>query len=145
MPEPAVVEALLRAPGRTFEERVTNAVELRRALAGAGAADFDATGARARAEAQIARAYRPAGTMRQAAAVITSPNRMADLSTVDVPAMFVHGELDPLVPFASARAAAAAMSNATFVPIAGLGHDLPADVARRLIDRIVDFHAGISG
>jgi pimeloyl-ACP methyl ester carboxylesterase len=140
MPQPAVVEALLRAPGRTFEERVSNAVALRRALAGDGGA-FDAAGVRRRAEAQIMRAHRPAGTMRQAAAVIASPNRLRDLDRITVPAMFVHGENDPLVPYASARAAAEAVRNAAIVPIAGLGHDMPEHVARRLIDRIVEFHS----
>jgi len=143
MPQPAVVEALLRSPGRTHEERVTNAVELRRALAGKGSV-FDVAGARSRAEAQITRAYRPAGTMRQAAAVIATPNRLMDLGRIRVPAMFVHGEADPLVPFASARAAADAVRNATFVPIAGLGHDMPDDLARRLIGRIVEFHSSLA-
>lgn len=139
MPAPSVVEALLRPPGVTFSESVSNAVELRRALAGEGAG-FDADDARRRAEAQITRAHRPVGTMRQTAAVLATPNRLSDLNQIDMPAMIIHGELDPLVPFASARAAAEAIPNAIFIGIPNLGHDLPAPVALRLIDRIADFH-----
>jgi pimeloyl-ACP methyl ester carboxylesterase len=139
LPAPEVVEALLRRPSLDFEDRVMDAVELRRALAGDGAG-FDADDARRRATAQIARSYRPAGTMRQAAAVLGSPNRLTDLGRIQVPTMIVHGELDPLVPFASARAAADAVPDATFIGLPGLGHDLPELVALDLLEQIADFH-----
>ena len=141
LPAPEVVEALLRRPSSDFDGRVSDAVELRRALAGAGDG-FDAPDARRRAAAQIARSYRPAGTMRQAAAVLATPNRIRDLGRLSVLTMIVHGELDPLVPFASARAAADAVPDATFIGVPGLGHDLPPPVALQLIERIADFHAG---
>jgi pimeloyl-ACP methyl ester carboxylesterase len=139
MPSPAVVEALLSPPAPDFDGKVDRAVELRRALAGEGA-DFDDREARRRAEAQITRAHRPAGTMRQAAAVLATPNLLDQLVEIKAPTMIVHGELDPLVPFASGVAAAAAIHGAEFVPLAGVGHDLPPAVALRLIDRISDFH-----
>jgi pimeloyl-ACP methyl ester carboxylesterase len=139
LPGPPVVEALLRPPASEFDERVGDAVELRRALAGEGTG-FDAGDAFRRARAQIARADHPAGTMRQAAAVLATPNRLADLERIAVPTMVVHGELDPLVSFASAQAAAAAIPGATFVGVPGLGHDLPAWIALDLIERVHDFH-----
>lgn len=139
MPSPAVVEALLRPPASGFEARVEDAVELRRALAGAGAG-FDERDARRRAVAQITRAYRPAGTMRQAAAVLATANRLSDLCRIAVPTIVIHGEQDPLVPFASAQAAARAIPGSTFVGIPNLGHDLPAPIALRLIERISAFH-----
>lgn len=140
LPAASVIDTLLRAPGATFKERVDRAVELRRVLAGDGAA-FDAGDARRRAQAQIKRAYRPAGTMRQAAAVLATPNRMNELASLHVPALVIHGELDPLVSFESAQAASAAMPDATFVGVPRLGHDLPPAVALELIDRIAAFHA----
>lgn len=143
MPTPPVIEALLRTPGTTFIQRVIDAVELRRALSGGGMG-FDADEARRRAEAQIARSYRPAGTMRQAAAVLATPNRLSELDRIEVPAMVVHGEIDPLVPFASAQAAAAAIPGAVFVGVPGLGHDLPAPLALDLIERISGFHADLA-
>lgn len=140
VPAPAVVEALLRPPSAIFEERVSNAVELRRALAG-GRDGFDEGQARRRAAAQIERAHHPAGTMRQAAAVLASPNMLTSLHQLRVPAMIVHGELDPLVPYTSAEQGARAIPNALFVGVPNLGHDLPQDVALELIDRIRKFHS----
>ena len=140
VPAPEVVEALLRAPGATFEEQVSAAVELRRALAGGGSG-FDEAVARQRAIAQIERAHHPAGTMRQAAAVLASPNMLTSLHELAVPAMVMHGELDPLVPYRSAQAAARAIPDAVFVGVADLGHDLPAGVAWQLVDRITEFHS----
>lgn len=55
--------------------------------------------------------------------------------------MVVHGELDPLIPFASAKAAAESIPGAAFLGLPGLGHDLPAAVALDLIERVNDFHA----
>ena len=144
LPAPPVVEALLQPPGVDYEQRVQGAVLLRRALAGEGSG-FDADDAERRARAQIARAYNPAGTMRQAAAVLGTRNHMSELSRMRVPAMVIHGELDPLVPFASARAAADAIPGAVFIGLSNLGHDLPASVAIELIERVGDFHAALAG
>lgn len=140
MPSAEVADALLRHPGHSFEQRVEAAVALRRALAANGSG-FEAEEARRRAEAQIRRAYQPAGTMRQAAAILATPNQLAELGRIAAPAMIVHGELDPLVPFESAQAAAAAIPNSVFVGIPGLGHDLPSEVAVRLIEGISAFHS----
>jgi pimeloyl-ACP methyl ester carboxylesterase len=142
LPSPSVVEALLRPPSAVFEDRVSDAVELRRALAGGGDG-FDEDQSRRRAAAQIERAHHPDGTMRQAAAVLGSPNMLTPLHELRVPAMIVHGELDPLVPFASAEAAARAIPNAVFVGVPKLGHDLPQHVAVELIERIGEFHSSL--
>ncbi len=148
LPAPPVIEALLRPLPSSFAERVAQAVELRRVLAG-GNGEFDAATARFRAEAQIARAYTPAGTMRQAAAVLATPNRLADLSRLSVPALFIHGELDPLVTYESAQAAANVAPRADFIGLPALGHDLPPALALDLIERITDFqaraHDGLKG
>jgi pimeloyl-ACP methyl ester carboxylesterase len=79
--------------------------------------------------------------MRQAAAVLASPNMLTALHQLTVPAMVVHGELDPLVSYSSAAAAAQAIPGAAFVGIPGLGHDLPPRIALQLIDRIIEFHS----
>lgn len=141
MPAPEVVRALVRPPAESIDERIEAAVNLRRVLA-AGGNGFDEALARKRAAAQIRRAHRPAGTMRQAAAVLGTPNRAGELGRMRVPTMFVHGDADPLIPFASAAAAAAATPDSTFFAVPGLGHDLPPKVAFDLVDRMIAFDAG---
>ncbi len=143
LPAPPVVRALLRPPTRTFEEQVECAVELREVLAAQDGA-FDRELARRRAEVQLRRAFQPGGTLRQAAAVLASPNRMDDLAGLQVPVMLVHGDLDPLIPFASAEAASRVIPRCELVPMHRLGHDLPPRVALALIDRIVTFHQSLS-
>ena len=52
----------------------------------------------------IERAYRPDGTVRQLAAILTDGDRRADLERVRVPTLVIHGNADPLVPVPGGRA-----------------------------------------
>ena len=64
----------------------------------------------------------------------------AALATCPVPAVFLHGELDPLDIDVSARATAAAMPNAQVVAVPGVGHfpwlERPGCVADALIQLV---------
>lgn len=144
LPDPAVVDALLRPPAPGFDGRVAAAVELRRVLANGGIG-FDPEQARLRARAQLARASSGDGALRQAAAVLGTPNRLADLERLRVPVLVAHGDLDPLIRCSAAAAAAAAIPAGTFLHLAGVGHDLPASVALDLLDRMSAFHEEADG
>jgi pimeloyl-ACP methyl ester carboxylesterase len=134
-PSPEVVEVMLRTPTEDFAGRVTAAVELRRVLA--ASEDFDVQLARLRAEEQVLRAYFPAGTMRQAAAVLATPNHTAQLARINRPALIVHGDRDPLVPFAAGTELATAIPGASFLVLEGVGHDLPEGSARRVLEAML--------
>ena len=71
------------------------------------------------------RGRNPAGSGRQLAAIIASGDRTEQLKRLDVPAVVIHGTKDPLVNPSGGRATAKAIPGARFVPIAGMGHDLP--------------------
>jgi pimeloyl-ACP methyl ester carboxylesterase len=58
---------------------------------------FDEAEFRRLAEISVARSWRPSGTGRQAAAIIASGDRTAQLRKLDVPTLVIHGMLDPLV------------------------------------------------
>lgn len=73
----------------------------------------------------VRRAWRPAGTARQLAAILADGDRRGALRAVRAPTLVLHGEADPLVPVAAGRATAAALPNAEFVGFEKLGHDLP--------------------
>ncbi len=134
-PAPEVVEVMLRTPADDFAGQVTAAVELRRVLA--ASEDFDVQLARLRAEEQVLRAYFPAGTMRQAAAVLATPNRRAELGQIDRPVLVVHGDRDPLVPFSAGSELAAAIPGSCFLTLEGVGHDLPEDAAQRVLEAVL--------
>jgi pimeloyl-ACP methyl ester carboxylesterase len=78
----------------------------------------------------------PAGFARQLAAVYASGDRTPALRSLDVPALVVHGEADPLVPVAGGRATAAAIPGAELWTVAGMGHDIPRALWPELIGRI---------
>jgi pimeloyl-ACP methyl ester carboxylesterase len=90
----------------------------------------------ARLQAMIARAYRPAGTARQLAAVVADGDRSAWLPRISAPTRVIHGEADPLIPVAAGHELVRLIRGAVgdFVP--GMGHDLPLQVLPRLADGI---------
>src|SRR5918992_3872912 len=90
------------------------------------------------AAASYERAHRPAGTARQLAAIMASPDRTEKLRRVQVPTTVFHGRADPLVPFRAGRATAEAIPGARLVAIPGMGHDLPREVWPRLVDEIAE-------
>jgi len=83
------------------------------------------------------RSYRPAGTLRQLAAIVASPDRTAGLASVTVPAAVIHGDADKLVDVSGGHATAAALPATTPLIIEGMGHDLPAQLWPTLVEAIV--------
>ena len=98
---------------------------------------FDADEFRALAEASVARSYRPAGTMRQLAAVMASPDRTEALERLDVPTLVVHGMVDPLVKRSGGIATATAVPNSRLLMFNDMGHDMPHHRLGELADAIV--------
>jgi pimeloyl-ACP methyl ester carboxylesterase len=96
---------------------------------------------RAIAATSYDRDHDPDGPGRQLAAIIASGNRTAELRTIEVPTLVVHGKADPLVAYSGGRATAHAIPGAKLMSIEGMGHDLPRAVWPRLIDAIAA-HAG---
>lgn len=79
----------------------------------------------------VRRAWRPAGTARQLAAIVADGDRSALVSTIAAPTHVIHGEEDPLVPAASGRDLAERIVGATLDVVPGMGHDLPAALLPR--------------
>ena len=92
--------------------------------------------ARARINADVERAFRPAGFRRQFAAIWGSEPRDERLTAVRVPAMVVHGVDDPLVGVAGGRATAEAIPGCELLEIPGMGHDIPAALEETVADAI---------
>jgi pimeloyl-ACP methyl ester carboxylesterase len=82
------------------------------------------------------RGHHPAGTARQLAAILASPSRTEALRRLDVPAVVIHGERDPLVPFRAGQATARAIPGAELVRIPDMGHDMPKELWPTFVDAI---------
>jgi pimeloyl-ACP methyl ester carboxylesterase len=125
---------LMRRPdGRDAEAVVAHFERLLRAIGSPGHPP-DPERLRQRLRATVARAWRPAGTARQLAAVVADGDRSALLPLITAPTVVIHGEDDPLVPVAAGRELVRLIAGARSDFIAGMGHDLPLPLLNRIAD-----------
>jgi len=97
---PAVLRALLRRPADHRQAAaVAHYVKLFK-LIGSPAFPMPELDLRERIEQAFARGFYPVGTLRQTLAVVADTTRAAQLSKLRVPTLVVHGQADPLVPYA---------------------------------------------
>jgi pimeloyl-ACP methyl ester carboxylesterase len=90
------------------------------------------------ATASFDRGHDPAGAGRQLAAIIASGDRTADLGSIRVPTVVIHGTKDKLVAPSGGRATAKAIPGARLVTIEGMGHDLPRGAWPRIVAAIAE-------
>jgi pimeloyl-ACP methyl ester carboxylesterase len=134
-PEGAAV--LLTPPAPTHEERITQGVEIRRALVGSGD-PIDEEREHARSKRALDRSFYPAGTARQLFATLSTEPWLDRLVDIRVPALVIGGVEDVLVPIENARMIAAALPGARLMEIEGMGHDLPRRVWPEVADTMVE-------
>jgi pimeloyl-ACP methyl ester carboxylesterase len=133
---PEATTVLLSPPAGNREDAIARAVGVQRVIGSPGYPPTDES-LRERAAFGYDRAFRPAGTARQLAAIIGSPDRTAGLGAVTVPTLVLHGEQDALVNVSGGKATAAAIPGAELVLFPGMGHDLPEALYEPLVDAIV--------
>src|SRR4051794_32707783 len=134
-PSQAAMGVLLAPPATDRESAIARAVDTYRVIGSPGF-EFDEQALRAGAGLPSARRYTPAGVARQLAAILTTPDRTADLGAVQVPALVIHGEHDSLVNVSGGRATAAAIPGADLMVVDGMGHDPPRALWPQIIDGI---------
>lgn len=134
-PKPEGAAVLLTMPPPTREERIEQAMSIRRALLGPGD-PFDEAFERKRAVRAFDRAYHPIGAGRQLVAILAATSRMDRLKQVQVPTLVIHGIDDVLVPVENGRLVAEAVPGARLIELEGMGHDLPKRVWPQVLDAI---------
>jgi pimeloyl-ACP methyl ester carboxylesterase len=87
--------------------------------------------------AKYDRSYRPAGRLRQAAAIARADDRTQALGRITAPTLVVHGSADPLIGVSGGYATAAAIPGADLLVIGGMGHAQPRGAIPRLVAAIV--------
>ena len=140
LPEPRALRALFRRPPRSAEEAGRQVEQVFRTI---GSTAWPIEGARLRAIGERAyhRGLSPRGFLRHFAAVLASGDRRPRLRHVELPTLVIHGSRDPMFPVSAGRDLAELMPNATWLPIAGMGHDLPPPLWPTLVSAIAR-HAG---
>jgi pimeloyl-ACP methyl ester carboxylesterase len=137
--KPEALAMLTAQPeGPSREQRIKHGMKLRQTIAGPG---YPAPEAELRAfvEKNVDRRWYPEGGARQYLSIIASGDRVAELKTIKVPTLVLHGEDDPLLPVACGRDVASLVPGAKIETFPGWGHDFPAGMIPTLIDRIVTF------
>ena len=90
--------------------------------------------------ALIARAYDrchcPAGVARQYSAIIASRGGFADLESIAVRTLVIHGEDDALLPVAHGEDIAARIPGAELVTVPGMGHDLEGEISEIVVRHV---------
>jgi pimeloyl-ACP methyl ester carboxylesterase len=137
-PSAQVQRALLARPADRSREAVVRHFERLFALIGSPAYPPDPARLRQRLEASVARAYRPAGTARQLAAIVADGDRSALLGRIGVPTQVIHGDADVLIPLPAGQDVARKIPGAVLDVVPGMGHDLPLQLLPR-------FAAAIAG
>jgi pimeloyl-ACP methyl ester carboxylesterase len=135
-PAEAAMALLFAPPAADRDGAVQRAVDTYRVIGSPGF-EFDEAGLRERAGLSFDRAYDPPGVARQLAAILSTPDRTADLGALSVPTLVIHGEQDTLVDVSGGRATAAAIPGSELLLVDGMGHDLPRELWPRLTERIV--------
>ena len=133
LPQPSlrVRGALLSRPAGKGADAVVAHLMRIYSLIGSPAYPAEPTELRQRLQASVARAWHPAGTARQLAAVVADGDRSILVQNLRMPTRVVHGEADPLVPVAAGRELARLIPGAQSDFISGMGHDLPAPLLPR--------------
>jgi pimeloyl-ACP methyl ester carboxylesterase len=138
-PDPAAAALLLQPPPQGREAVIARSVETGRAIG--SPVHFDEDHARRRAEISYERGHHPEGMARQLLAITASPSRSEALGAVSVPALVVHGDVDPLVTPSGGRRTAEAIPGAELLELEGMGHDLPPVYWPQIVEAITKLAA----
>lgn len=138
LPQPRweVQRALMSRPDGSSPEAVVAHLQRVLALIGSPGYPPDRDEQRRRLQATVARAWRPAGTARQLAAVVADGDRTPLLAQIAGPTHVIHGAADPLIPPAAGQDLAQRIAGASLDIVPGMGHDLPQPLLQRLADGI---------
>jgi pimeloyl-ACP methyl ester carboxylesterase len=132
---------MTRPQGGDVDSLVAHGVKSAKVIGSPGYPADDAVLA-ARIRADIERSHYPVGFARQMAAIWAGGDRRPRLKSITAPTLVIHGTDDPLVPVEGGRDTAASIPGARLEEIAGMGHDLPPALIRRIVGLIAEHAKG---
>jgi pimeloyl-ACP methyl ester carboxylesterase len=133
-PTPEAQEVLFTPPPEERQAYIDFRVKLWQIFSGEGA-QINLDKIRSREAMFYDRGLNPEASPRQLAAIMASGNRRALLEKVNIPALVIHGDIDPLVPMACGEDTADAIPGAKMRVIKGMGHNL--DLVPQLWDEVI--------
>lgn len=103
---------------------------------------FDEPAARSRAERSFDRCFYPMGVAHQLLAILASGSRSEGLRRLEVPALVIHGDADPLVTPSGGRRTHECLTGSTYLELEGMGHDVPRPLWPTIVEHITKLAAG---
>jgi pimeloyl-ACP methyl ester carboxylesterase len=135
--KPEAMAALMSPPGQDRDEMIARSVSVSKIIGSPGF-PTDEVEIRARAVEAFERSFYPVGVARQMAAVAAHGNRKPGLQKLDVPALVIHGQDDPLVPVEGGLDTHDALRGSKLMLIDGMGHDLPRQVWPQIVAGVAE-------
>ena len=86
------------------------------------------------------RGHNPKGIIRQWLASVSEGDQSNILSKIDIPALIIHGQNDPLIPYQCGIDIAEKIKNSKFVLIEGMGHNIPPLLSELLAEKLLVFY-----
>jgi pimeloyl-ACP methyl ester carboxylesterase len=133
---PAATEALLKPPPADRDGMIEHGVWVSGRIS--GPEHFDPEEARGKRTRAVDRAVSVGGTARQLAAIAAARSREEQLQALDLPALVIHGEVDPLVPVENGHRTAAAIPGARLLLLPTMGHDIPRACWPAIVEAIAE-------
>lgn len=109
----------------------------------ASPAHYSEESSRAKGELLFDYGVQPKNVVHQYTAIVKSGPREDALREVRVPTLVLHGTEDTLITPSGGERTAEVMPNATYVPLEGMGHDLPAHYWPIIADHVASHVAGV--
>ena len=123
-PTKEVMEVMLTPAPEDRDEYVAHMIKLFRITFGTGK-PFDENYHRKLIESSFDRCFCREGVIRHYLAILSQKNRSEALKNLNIPALIIHGDEDPMVPLAGGEATVDAIPNAELKIIKGMGHVMP--------------------
>lgn len=133
-PTAEAVSVLLEPAPTEREANLAKSLEAGRLLAGPVYCDEDWI--LERNALQFDRCFHPDGQAAQLLAIVTSPPRSERLREINVPALVVHGTIDPLVTFSGGERTAESLRGSEFLVLEDMGHDVPRQYWATIIEHV---------
>ncbi len=133
--KPEAMAALMSPSGTNRDEVLARSVSVS-TIIGSPGFRVDPEEMRARTLEAFERSFYPVGVARQMAAVASHGSRKQALSSLELPALVIHGKADPLVPVEGGIDTHEALRGSQLMLIDGMGHDLPRQVWPQIVTAI---------
>lgn len=142
--QPDVTARLLAPPPKTSEERVVRLIEMNRAIC-VNPLDFNEERMRQKMALAARRGHDPACVSRQMAAMLAAGSAEPGLRQLRVPALVMHGALDPLLPVACGIRTHECLAGSKLWIDEQMGHYLPERTMVPMADEVSELTASSEG